>query len=180
MVGFFLIRPVCIRSDQISCSVVSDCLQPHESQHTRPPHPSPTPGVHSDSLAIVPHIMVYAKMLMLFFFSSKSQGLDCPSLHVFYCCSRRSYRNELTSVSVCSVAHSHPIVCDLMDCSPPSSFVHGILQARILESVATSSSRGCSRPRDRICVSCISCIAGKFFTTEPLGKPQHLLLVGLK
>ena len=38
-----------IRSDQISCSVVSDSLQPHESQHTRHPCPSPTPGVHSDS-----------------------------------------------------------------------------------------------------------------------------------
>ena len=37
------------RSDQISHSVVSDSLQPHESQHTRPPCPSPTPGVHSDS-----------------------------------------------------------------------------------------------------------------------------------
>ena len=38
-----------IRSDQISCSVVSDSLRPHESQHARPPSPSPTPGVHSDS-----------------------------------------------------------------------------------------------------------------------------------
>ena len=38
-----------IRSDQISRSVMSDFLRPHESQHTRPPCPSPTPGVHSDS-----------------------------------------------------------------------------------------------------------------------------------
>ena len=38
-----------IRSDQISLSVVSDSLRPHESQHTRPPCPSPTPGVHWDS-----------------------------------------------------------------------------------------------------------------------------------
>ena len=38
-----------IRSDQISCSVVSHSLQPHESQHARPPCPSPTPRVHSDS-----------------------------------------------------------------------------------------------------------------------------------
>ena len=37
------------RSDQISHSVVSDSLRPHESQHARPPCPSPTPGVHSDS-----------------------------------------------------------------------------------------------------------------------------------
>ena len=38
-----------ISSVQFSCSVVSDSLQPHESQHTRPPCPSPSPGVHSDS-----------------------------------------------------------------------------------------------------------------------------------
>ena len=36
-------------SVQFSRSVVSDSLQPHESQHTRPPYPSPTPGVHSNS-----------------------------------------------------------------------------------------------------------------------------------
>ena len=41
-------RPV-IRLDQISRSVVSDSLRPHESQHARPPCPLPTPGVHSDS-----------------------------------------------------------------------------------------------------------------------------------
>ena len=35
-----------MRSDQISLSVVSDSLRPHESQHARPPCPSPTPGVH--------------------------------------------------------------------------------------------------------------------------------------
>ena len=38
-----------IRSDQISHSVVSDSLWPHESQHARPPCPSPTPRVHWDS-----------------------------------------------------------------------------------------------------------------------------------
>ena len=38
-----------ISSVQFSRSVVSDSLQPHESQHARPPCPSPTPGVHSDS-----------------------------------------------------------------------------------------------------------------------------------
>ena len=38
-----------IRSDQISHSVVSDSLWPHELQNARPPCPSPTPGVHSDS-----------------------------------------------------------------------------------------------------------------------------------
>ena len=38
-----------IRSDQISHSVVSDSLRPHELQHARHPCPSPTPKVHSDS-----------------------------------------------------------------------------------------------------------------------------------
>ena len=38
-----------ISSVQFSCSVMSDSLRPHELQHARPPCPSPTPGVHSDS-----------------------------------------------------------------------------------------------------------------------------------
>ena len=41
--------PSRISSVQLSHSVVSDSLRPHESQHARPPCPSPTPGVHSDS-----------------------------------------------------------------------------------------------------------------------------------
>ena len=50
---FSLIREANIKqiitSVQFSCSVVSDSLWPHEPQHARPPCPSPTPGVHSDS-----------------------------------------------------------------------------------------------------------------------------------
>ena len=38
-----------IHSVQFSCSVMSDSLQPHESQHARPPCPSPTPGVYPNS-----------------------------------------------------------------------------------------------------------------------------------
>ena len=51
-------------------------------------------------------------------------------------------------------------------CSPPSSAVHGILQTRILEWVAISISRGSSQPRDQTLISCVSCIAGGFFTTS--------------
>ena len=40
-------------SVQFSRSVVSDSLRPHELQHTRPPCPSPSPGVHSDSIELV-------------------------------------------------------------------------------------------------------------------------------
>ena len=49
-----------------------------------------------------------------------------------------------------------PTLCNLMDCSPPGSYVHGILQARILEWVAISFSRESSRPRDRTQVSRIA------------------------
>ena len=51
-------------------------------------------------------------------------------------------------------------LCDAVDCNPPSSSVHGILQARILEWVAISFSRGSSQPRDR---TQVSCIAGRRF-----------------
>ena len=58
-------------------------------------------------------------------------------------------------LSVCSVTHSCPALCNPMDCSPLRSSVHGILQPRILEWVAISFSRGSSQPRDRTHVSCI-------------------------
>ena len=48
---------------------------------------------------------------------------------------------------------------DPLDCSPPGSFVHGILQARILEWVAISYARGSSRPSDWTHISFISCIS---------------------
>ena len=59
------------------------------------------------------------------------------------------------------VSQSCPTLCDPMDYSLPGSSVHEILQARILEWVAIPFSRGSSRPRDQIWVSCI---AGGFFT----------------
>ena len=59
------------------------------------------------------------------------------------------------------VAHPCLTLCDPVDCSPPGSSVHGILQASILEWVAISFSRGSSQPRDR---TQISHIAGEFFT----------------
>ena len=59
------------------------------------------------------------------------------------------------------VPPSCPTLYNAMDCSPPGSSVHGILQARILEWVAIPFSRGSSWPRDW---TRVSCIAGGFFT----------------
>ena len=67
---------------------------------------------------------------------------------------------------------SCPTLCDPMDCSPPGSSVHRILQARILEWVAMTSSRGSSQPRDRTHVSCGSCIGRKVLYHQcHLGSP---------
>ena len=68
-------------------------------------------------------------------------------------------------------------LCNPMDDSPPGFSVHWILQARILEWFAMSSSRGSSRPRDH---AHVSCIAGRFFSiwvTRSLG--THKILVKL-
>ena len=58
-------------------------------------------------------------------------------------------------------AQSCLTLCNPMDCSPPGSSVHAILQARIWECVARSSSRGSSWPRDR---TQASHIVGRFFS----------------
>ena len=60
-----------------------------------------------------------------------------------------------------------------MDCNLPGSSVHGIFQARIVEGIAISFSRGSSQPRDWTCVSCIE---NGFFTAEPPGKPIKTLV----
>ena len=69
---------------------------------------------------------------------------------------------------VCVCAQSCPTLCHPMDCSPPGSSVHGIFQARILEQVAISYSRGSSQSRDQ---TRVSCIGRGFLTTVPPGKP---------
>ena len=69
-------------------------------------------------------------------------------------------------------------LCDPMDCSRPGSSVHGIFHARILEWVAISYSRGSSPPRDRTRVSCVSCIASRFFTCWAIEEALDSILKG--
>ena len=68
------------------------------------------------------------------------------------------------------VAQSCPTLWDPVNCSPPGSSVHGILQARILEWVAISSSRGSSRPRDR---TQVFGIAGRRFNLWATREDSH-------
>ena len=69
----------------------------------------------------------------------------------------------------CLVAQSCPTLCGLWDCSPPDTSVHGIFQARILEWVSVSFSRGSFQPRME---PTSPALAGRFFTPEPPGKTQ--------
>ena len=93
----------------------------------------------------------------------------------------RSPRPQLktTACGGAKSLQSCPTLCDLMDCSQPGLSAHGILQARRLEWMAVSSSRGSSQPRGRTCVSYISCIVrgwrGEFLPLVPPGKPKDLL-----
>ena len=71
------------------------------------------------------------------------------------------YNDEILSLVSCMTAWSLQLCltfCKPRDCSRPGSSVHRILQARIMEWIAISFSRGSSQPRDQ------TCIAGRFFT----------------
>ena len=86
----------------------------------------------------------------------QTQGLNPSLLHC-----RQILYHLRHQESDSEVTQSCPTLCDPMDCSPPGSSVHGILQARILEWVAISFSRGSSQPRNR---TQVSSIAGRFLT----------------
>ena len=74
----------------------------------------------------------------------------------------------------CEVAQSCPTVCDPMNYSLPHSSVHGIFQARVLEWVSISFSRGSSWPRDQIWVSCI---VGRRFTIWAIREEMILEII---
>ena len=93
---------------------------------------------------------------------------DCPELYAKIYLPKREFWSYF-----CLITKSCPTLCDPMDCSPPDSSVQGILQARILDWVTISSSRGSFWPRDW---THISCMAGWFFITGPPGKPfDHIV-----
>ena len=121
---------------------------PHPSVVTEPHAEVPVP-YNSFPLAICyTRGRVYVSMLK-----------DFPPLFLL------SWSEEVRLLQSC------PTLCDPMDCSPPGSSVHEILQARILEWVAMPSSTGSSWPKDWTHVSCIE---GRFFTAELPGKPQRV------
>ena len=110
-----------VLSIQFSSSVMYDSLQPHGLQHARPPCPSPTPGVYSNSCPLGQRMsanhLILCRALLL-------QPSIFPSI-----------RDQIAkSLQLC------PTLCDPIDGSPPGFPVPGILQARTLEWVAISFS----------------------------------------
>ena len=99
----------------------------------------------------------------------------CPApwfSYTFICVCTCSF-SILFHYSLLLVSPSCLTLCDTMDCSLPGSSAHGILQARILEWVAMSSSRGSSRPRDQ---TQVSHTAGILFTIWAIREAPYSLL----
>ena len=94
------------------------------------------------------HVYINSSFIFTFF---KKWILECIQSYNF-----SAYFSETKHCCCRLVAESWLTLCDLMACSLPSSSVHGISQARILECVAISFSRGSPRPRDRNLISCIN------------------------
>ena len=82
-----------------------------------------------------------------------------------------------TSAWKVSLAQSCPALCGPVDCSPPDSSVHRILQARILEWVAISFSRGSSQSRDPSWVSCTPDGFFSIWATTEAHKCSDLFLI---
>ena len=97
-----------------------------------------------------------------------------PTIPIFF--SPYYFLNKL-----CMCVHVHTVRSNSswppLDCSPPGFSVYGISQARILEWVAISFSRGSSQPRDWTCVSWVSCIS--ILDSLPLcypGSPNKIII----
>ena len=84
---------------------------------------------------------------------------------------------ELWCESESEVAQLCQTLCNTVDCSPPGSPIHGILQARIVEWVAISFSRGSPWPRDW---TQVSCFAGRCFNLWATGEAHTMVLIGPK
>ena len=146
---------------------MSDSLQSHGLQHARPPCPSPSPRVCSNSCpeSVMPsnHLVLCCPLLPPSIFPSvrvfSSESALCIRWAKYCSFSFRispsneysrliSFRIGWFAAAAAKSLQSCPTLCDPIDGSPPGSAVPGILQARTLEWVAISSSlqfRGLSR-----------------------------------
>ena len=134
-----------------------------------------TPGIWKEFGLLIPTLDYQARRLDTESKPFSPQGLQnqkLPLRTLIPPFSSSPYLAAPPPPSARAAVQSCPTLCNPMHCSPPGSPVHGIFQARITEWVAIPFPRGSSRPRNR---THFSCIAGGFFTAEPLGRPSiHL------
>ena len=128
-----IIRTITFSSVQFSPSVVSDSLRPDESQHTRPPCPSPTPRVRSNSIwqqiwetQQWPRDWKRSVFIPVPRKAMPKNAQTTAQLHSFHTIVTATAK----SLQLCQT------LCNPIDGSPPGSTVPGILQARTLERVA--------------------------------------------
>ena len=106
----------------------------------------------ADAQAVVEALLLY--WIRENHFASTVLQKLCKCLQIPISPSPLGKENKWIKLCVCAKSlQSCSTLRDLVDCNPPGSSVRGILQARILEWVATPSSRGSSQPRDRTHVS---------------------------
>ena len=147
---------------------MSDSLQPYGLKPARLLHPWDSPGKNTGMgcHVLLQGIFQTRDQTQVFcgsctagrFFITEPPGkpnMNITGWHLF-CLphNARGIESESQVAQSCLTLH-HP-----MDCSLPGSSVHGVLQAKILEWVAISFSRGSSQPRDR---TQVSCTAGRHF-----------------
>ena len=96
--------------------------------------------------------LIWPSLYLLIQFSALNWALPKDKAHIYTLCSTGTW---YPAQRVCSVTQSCPTLCGPMDREAWQASVHGILQARILEWVAVSCSRGSSRPRDQTHISFI-------------------------
>ena len=136
---------MCVCCVCVSCLVVSDSLQPHRPQPTRPLRPWNSPGKNTGvGCNFPPQKKLQKENEVTQLCPTLYDHMDC-SLSYIYACVLSSFSHIWLLATLLTVF-----------CQAPLSM--GILQARILEWVAMSSSRRSSQPRDKTCLSYTFCI----------------------
>ena len=147
-------------SVQFSCSAVSDSLWPHESQHARPPCPSPSPGVHSDSRPSSPwcHPTISSSVVH---FSSCSQSL--PASGSFLMSQLFPWGGQSIRVSVSGSV----LPVNTQDWSPPGWTGWISLQSKGLSRVFSNT----TVQKHQLFSAQLSLLSNSHIHTWPLEKP---------
>ena len=149
------------------CGKVCFSLQVKHRITIWPTNPTPRNTAQRTKTGTQTNTHIYLFIAGLFMITKRGKQFKCPlnewmDKHMMCVC---------VCMCVFSVAQSCPTLCDLVDCNPPDSSIHGSFLARILEWLAMSSSKGYSQPRHwpHVMSPATPALASRFFTTAPPG-----------